>query len=391
MPPPFSQGFVLLLGILVLTGLVYLTALIVGSVWIHNYRKTSKAIAYTFDNDNFCDCSNGGFCQLIVDFFLAVPVFPVDASITDWPMIHFSANLVAAIEAPWAYNTQNKNSIALPVTVIRDAELWAEGNIIGIVAHENDTAFVFFKGTTTKNEWEKNFEFKETSFVASSDSWASNNKSMKLGCGCGGTGGVRHTTNSKMNKNKRGHVQSPFVSVANHTHNDHGFNVKGTVHSGWMDIYNQLKKKLIETLEKLPPNVNKLVLSGHSLGAALATITLADNDIPVRYHQNTVCYAIASPRVGDGEFTQSLENSGRHLHRLVNIADIVNDIPTSVILNRDDATKPFLYSHGGKSINFQSQRESLVQNHLLPTYMEHIKSQLPVSFWSTDKLTDPQL
>jgi hypothetical protein len=379
--PEFSQGFVLMLGLLVLIALVYVIGLIVGSIWINGYRKTTTAVAYTFDNDNFCDCTNGGECQLVVDYNLVVPPYPVDASIPHWSMIHFAANLVAAIEAPWAYKTENKNAIPLPVTVIRDAELWAEGNIIGIVAHQNDTAFVFYKGTTTKEEWTKNFEFKETAFSAASDPSAS--RAMQLGCGCGGNnrggrGRSVPTTNTKIKKQHDNHAQRAFLSSGQSLSKraDDGFEVSGRVHGGWLELYNEFNDKLISTLENLPSNVNKLVISGHSLGAALATITLADNNVPTRYHANTVCYAIASPRVGDGAFTLSLGVAGRVLFRLINLSDIVNDIPTAVMPNHDNPKRPYLYSQAGEPLHFQTQRESLVQNHLLPTYIQYIKSQL---------------
>ena len=378
--PRWSQGFVLMFGILVSIALLYIIGLVLGSVWIHRYRKSSTAVAYTFENNNFCDCTNGGECQLVVDYKMEVPSFPEDPSVVDWNMVHFSANLVAAIEAPWAYKKSNKNDIPLPTTVVRDSELWAEGNIIGIVAHQNDTAFVFYKGTTTKEEWDKNFEFKSTPFSAASDSTGSYGRSMQLGCGCGVKKTGRRALPTTELKTQDQHAQRLFASSyssADRYVGDDVFEVNGLVHGGWIELYNEFNQKLIETLENLPPNVNKLVISGHSLGAAIATITLADNNIPTRYHAQTVCYTFASPRVGDNAFTLSLGVAGRILFRLVNLADIVNDIPTSVMPNKDKPKQPYLYSHGGEMLYFQTQRESLVQNHLLATYLQYIKSQLP--------------
>jgi hypothetical protein len=362
---PLSQGFVFMLGLIISIVILYIILLIVISVWISNYRKTSTAIAYTLNNDNFCICTNGGLCELIVDYYLPVPVFPVETSIPDWPMIHFATNLVAAVESPWTYNKINKNNISLPITVTGDIELFAESNVIGIVAHNNDTAFVAYRGTSTKKEWEKNFEFKETLFSTSSELVSS--RSIPVGCGCNG-GGKRGGDGVTLKKQH----QRSFVSSSSDD-----FEVNGSVHSGFMDLYNEFKEQLINTLEKLPMKVNKLVITGHSLGAALATLTLADNKLPSRYHAKTVCYAIASPRVGDGAFALSLGVSGRLLFRLVNISDIVNNIPTAVMPRRDKPQRPYLYSHSGVGLYFQTQRESIVQNHLLPTYMAYITSQLP--------------
>ena len=72
----------------------------------------------------------------------------------------------------------------------------------------------------------------------------------------------------------------------------------------------------------------RLLYTGHSLGAALATLSAA-------LHQPTVIYTFGSPRVGDGTFADAL--TGFSHHRYVDCADVVCRIPP----------EPWGYEHVG--------------------------------------------
>jgi triacylglycerol lipase len=69
--------------------------------------------------------------------------------------------------------------------------------------------------------------------------------------------------------------------------------------------------------------------TGHSLGAALATIS-------VTRFQGAVCalYTIGSPRVGDDRFVRAVLQKTRKVFRFVNCQDIVTQIPPEVLLER---------------------------------------------------------
>jgi hypothetical protein len=62
--------------------------------------------------------------------------------------------------------------------------------------------------------------------------------------------------------------------------------------------------------------------TGHSLGAALATIAVARFD-----GGKSVLYTIGSPRVGDDEFVKAVLAKSRLVFRFVNSQDIVTQIP----------------------------------------------------------------
>jgi pimeloyl-ACP methyl ester carboxylesterase len=73
--------------------------------------------------------------------------------------------------------------------------------------------------------------------------------------------------------------------------------------------------------------------SGHSLGAALATLAAA------RFPDTKGVVTLGSPRVGDGTFVAAFDRrfSGRSL-RYVNDTDIVTHVPPPILI-------PFLYDH----------------------------------------------
>jgi triacylglycerol lipase len=103
------------------------------------------------------------------------------------------------------------------------------------------------------------------------------------------------------------------------------------VHSGFhnalMNIWPQLQPWLTST--------ETLLLAGHSLGAAMATIAAA-------LHPPTAVYTIGSPRVGNEAFVHSLADVP--IHRIVNNADAVTRIPP--------ATGPlFHYQHAGQALH----------------------------------------
>ncbi len=83
--------------------------------------------------------------------------------------------------------------------------------------------------------------------------------------------------------------------------------------SVWGDIERALKQLRIPVF-----------FTGHSLGAALATLAAA------RYTP-TALYTFGSPRVGDQEFTATLQQMANSIHRVVYGDDIVTTVPPETL------------------------------------------------------------
>jgi hypothetical protein len=99
--------------------------------------------------------------------------------------------------------------------------------------------------------------------------------------------------------------------------------VEGRVHKGFRQAYESVEadiEKSVAKLEGIP-----LYITGHSLGAALATLATQ------RLEQNhairdliAACYTFGSPRVGNTEFDREFKSV---VYRVVNTTDIVTVIP----------------------------------------------------------------
>lgn len=94
-----------------------------------------------------------------------------------------------------------------------------------------------------------------------------------------------------------------------------GWNGGGKVFDGWKDALGEVQGPLLAAVR---PINYKLLITGHSLGAAMATL-LASLKTP------TALYTIGSPRVGDAAFVAAL--GGVTSYRYVDCCDAVTELP----------------------------------------------------------------
>lgn len=103
--------------------------------------------------------------------------------------------------------------------------------------------------------------------------------------------------------------------------------IEGRVHRGFSDAYNSVRQDILKTIKKvwgLP-----LYITGHSLGAALATVATNSleneviNGTPLR-DQIAACYTFGSPRVGNKQYDREFKSP---IYRVVNTTDIVTVVP----------------------------------------------------------------
>ena len=91
------------------------------------------------------------------------------------------------------------------------------------------------------------------------------------------------------------------------------------VFKGWRDAFEEVRQDLLPAVQKIDC---KLLITGHSLGAALATV-LASIKAP------SALYTIGSPRVGDHDFVAAL--SGVKNFRYVDCCDVVTQLPPKLL------------------------------------------------------------
>lgn len=94
----------------------------------------------------------------------------------------------------------------------------------------------------------------------------------------------------------------------------------GMVHQGFLETWSALRGPIEAWLAGV--RGARLVVTGHSLGAAMATLMAA-------LHPNAVLITFGSPRVGNRAFTEGL--AGRDVRRYVDCADIVPQVPPPLL------------------------------------------------------------
>ena len=76
---------------------------------------------------------------------------------------------------------------------------------------------------------------------------------------------------------------------------------KGLVHFGFAQALDKVYDKIIDQIDRLDTTGLKIICTGHSLGAALATIFASRYD--AKY-----LYTFGSPRVGNKDFVKEMNN-----------------------------------------------------------------------------------
>ena len=206
-----------------------------------------------------------------------------------------------------------------------------ENPIFGVLWSNNGTAYISFRGTLEKQEWMQNFTYEQTPF--------------------------KHNNNVN---------QQHALFISNSTKE-----YSAGVHSGFLQVYNEFRNKLIHKIKKINPT--QIIVGGHSLGGAIATICGLDLKI---MGYNVIVYNFASPRVGDDGFCDLVVKNKLTLYRIVNTCDVAPTFPVSVSPNFQDPENPFIYTHCGQAVYFTSNWKSIINNHIMSVYINWLDKEL---------------
>ena len=144
----------------------------------------------------------------------------------------------------------------------------------------------------------------------------------------------------------------------------------GKVHDGFLQIYDKFRTSILDCLKSIGPG-KRLFVTGHSLGAALATLAVPDISAATSF-KSPVAYTFASPRVGDRRFAAEFNHlCAGHSFRVANTCDLVVSIPFPV---------PFLsfiggfFTHVDEPVEFTAQKEDVEKNHVIGTYLASLEA-----------------
>lgn len=117
----------------------------------------------------------------------------------------------------------------------------------------------------------------------------------------------------------------------------------GQVHTGFQDVYELVRDGIAADLADATSGCDQILITGHSLGAALAV--LAAPDIAEAMPPNTIeprLITFAGPKAGSADFAASFNAVIESCYRVVNFLDIVPYLP------------PGAYAHVGSQISVDS-------------------------------------
>ncbi len=144
----------------------------------------------------------------------------------------------------------------------------------------------------------------------------------------------------------------------------------GRAHRGFVNIYEDLVVQTREIARNLDPS-KPCYISGHSLGAAIATLAAIDIAITVpALRPQLRLYTYAAPRVGNADFANGHSRLIPNHYRIVNLADLVPLIPSTMLLQN------ITYVHCGQEWSFLAQNEDLLPNHVVSTYAGAIDREI---------------
>jgi hypothetical protein len=137
----------------------------------------------------------------------------------------------------------------------------------------------------------------------------------------------------------------------------------GTVHQGFQHVYYAVRDNVLRLVREHCGSIREVLVTGHSLGAALAALALPDIVNVLRGQSGVpsdlkiTLYNLASPRVGHADF-KSFFNARFSCWRIANTWDLVPNVPPELAG----------YAHVGAQFTIDSGFSlSIAHNHVLET------------------------
>lgn len=101
----------------------------------------------------------------------------------------------------------------------------------------------------------------------------------------------------------------------------------GQVHLGWMALYETIRDSLESQLAAACEGCNRLLITGHSLGGALAVLAAPDVLKNMPPYLEPALTTFGGPRAGLHDFVVPFDLTIDRCYRVVNLFDVVPDVP----------------------------------------------------------------
>lgn len=148
----------------------------------------------------------------------------------------------------------------------------------------------------------------------------------------------------------------------------------GYVHSGFLSIYESCKDQIIKAYKNDIKNTNDktLFITGHSLGAGLATLHALDVELSDIKFKDIVMYNFASPRVGNVHFRNIYNSHINESVRFVNNDDEIPKLPKRIV-RRKGVTWNYLHVKSSVSFTLKDPVPGWIYNHSFQAYQKGIE------------------
>jgi hypothetical protein len=300
-------------------------------IYIRKSIRISKALNNQFKNKIYC----GKFVcepdiQVLNPPTALVPVY-------DKSLALYCANIILAVE--YSKTAPQPKDLTKIIDLFDNKSDPPIGTIWSAVMGTNKVAYIAFRGTENIQEWTQDFNYSEVPY-----------------------------SHKKQQVSLSIHLPAVAKSLSMLTQGTGDSQPNVLVHKGFIDAYINVKNDMMKAMLIIKPDYT--VVTGHSLGSALST--LASVDIVSFGYKNVLSYNFASPRVGNQDFSSLVKALNFPFYRIVNDADIVPTLPSSVFPNFDNVEQPYIFEHCGTPVYFTVNRSSLLNNHLLGSYIQGI-------------------
>lgn len=164
---------------------------------------------------------------------------------------------------------------------------------------------------------------------------------------------------------------SPEEMLANMNYSQRNF-MSGKIHNGFYEIYNNIRVELLAKIkQEVDEGAQRIILTGHSMGAAVSVLCACELKEKYPTLQLT-CYTFGMPRIGNKEFVLYVDDNIK-LYQFINDSDQVPMFPFPSSPNFVFNKLPFMYDCITNGIiRFQKNKGSMMLNHFIMTYKEHL-------------------
>lgn len=144
----------------------------------------------------------------------------------------------------------------------------------------------------------------------------------------------------------------------------------GDVHAGFRSVYKTLQDSVLTALQEASKDCERVFVTGHSLGGALAVLSAPDLAVNMPAKLIPTLLTFAGPRAGLLRFHRFFNHLVPICYRVVASGDVVPHVPLFV--------PPFIYEHVGAEVKVDGGQDDPIKAHSLElSYMPGLKRLPP--------------